>query len=106
MLINSPEVKRTVDDYDFCLTGGMVMPVTIDEAIGDTVSFTPDGVVIHLAIKPSYNDPTKTLPAEDITIFTKHLLFVQHRRREITQLTPEQQHEWLKTLQEAGGTVM
>lgn len=103
--VNTPENKKIVDDYDFIFDSGMVMPVTIDPDAGDSVSFNADGVVITLVAKPNPNDVSKILPAEDITMFSRHLACVQHRRREIIQLTPEQQLEWRKALQEMGGTI-
>lgn len=100
MVVNSPEVKKTVEDYDFTLSSGMMMPITVDTTMGDIIKVGSEVVQIHLVARPSLNDPTKHLPAEDITIFTKHLVSVQHRTREVVELTPEQQFEWTKTLKE------
>ena len=108
MLVQSPDpVKKLVDDFDFTFIGGIVMPVSVDKEAGDTVDFEthPTAVVIHLTSKPSRTDSSMKLPAEDITIITSHLLVVQHRVREATELTPGQKAEWDKTLKEIGGRV-
>lgn len=98
-----PEVKRVVDDYDFLFTSGFMMPVTIDREAGDKVDFNKDGITIYLSAKPAQSDPRRLLPAEDITIFSQHLLSVQHRRREVTMLTPDEKREWHKTFNELSG---
>jgi hypothetical protein len=102
MLVITPEVKRTVHDYDFVLRSNMVLPVTINPDAGDTIVFSDKVVLISLVSKPSTTDPDSVVPAEDITIFIDSLASVQHRIREITELTPEQRFAWNKTLQEIG----
>lgn len=105
MYITTPEVKKLVDDYDLIFSSGMMLPVTLDREAGDTVEFEKESITFRLTSKPSLNDPDINMPAEDITIFTKHLVSVQHRVREVRELTPEQQFEWKRTLQEIGKTV-
>lgn len=100
MEINTPEVKKKVIEYDFLLSSGIMLPITIDPEAGDTVSFTDGGVVVHLEPKPSQNDPDVLIPGEDITVFARHLIAVTKREREVTQLTPDQKHQWRKTVQE------
>lgn len=105
MIVNAPEVKRLVDEYDFMFVSGMMMPVTVDVEAGDRAVFSDDRILIRLTAKPSLNDPEKKFPAENITIFTKHLLSLQHREREIVDLTPEQKFEWKDTILKATKTV-
>jgi hypothetical protein len=105
MRVEAPEVKKIVDDYDLVFSSGMMLPVTLDKSAGDTIEFDKDVITFRLTAKPSINDPDITLPAEDITVFTKHLVTVQHRTREVRELTPEQQFEWKKHLKEVGGTI-
>ena len=105
---SDPKVK-TVDDLDFTFSNGLVMPITIDKAAGDVVDWNihEDAIVIHLSAKPS-QDGESTLPAEDITVFRKNILLIQHRTREITELTSAQKREiseWKKTLQEVPKTL-
>lgn len=104
MIVNAPEVKRMVDDYDFTFAAGMVMQITVNTDAGDTITFT-DPIVIRSAAKPSMNDPDIMIPAEEISVYKTHLAAVHHRVREIVELTPEQQHEWAKTLKEITKTV-
>lgn len=105
MILETPVIKKTVEDYDFVFSSGVAMPVTIDLAAGDTVDVFQDKILIHLTAKPSFHDPDKILPAEDIKIFTSHLISIQHREREIIELTPEQKLEWKKVLHTSNGTV-
>lgn len=102
MIVNVPEEKHLVDDYDFTFISGMMMPVTVNTEAGDSILFSDLVVKIELTSKPSINDSEKLLPAEAITIYTRHLAAYQHRVREVIALTPEQQHEWAKTMKELG----
>jgi hypothetical protein len=100
MLLQPPDpLKRQVHDYDLSFVGGVMMPVTIDELAGDIITFipntiNPEQIVIILAEKPSTTNPKTLLPREDIQVFVKHLLSIQHRRREVTDLTDTQKAEW------------
>jgi hypothetical protein len=105
MIVNSPEIKHVVDDYEVVLTTGMVFPLTIDRAAGDTIQLEDTRIVVKLAAKPSLNDPAKVLPEEDVTVFMSHVVAIQHRLREVVELTPEQKHQWTKVVQELSGTV-
>lgn len=106
---SDPKVKL-VDDLDFTFSNGLVMPVTIDKSAGDTVEWDThaDAIVIHLSAKPA-QDGESSLPAEDITIFKKNILLIQHRVREVTELTSAQKRQlaeqWNKTLQEMPKTL-
>lgn len=105
MIVNTPDVRYFVDDYDFTFLNGMVMSTTINERAGDTITFLDSVVVVRLSAKPSMNDPKILLPSEDITIYKQHLATQQHRVREIVALNPEQQHAWTQTLKEVSKTV-
>lgn len=105
MFTTAPLVKKTVTEYDFVFTSGMMMPLTVDTLAGDKITFGTEYIQAYLAPKPTLNDPDKFLPAENITLFTKHVLSIQQREREVTDMTPEQQFEWKRTLQEATGTI-
>lgn len=105
MIVNTPETKYFVDDYDFTFVTGMMMPVTVNTAAGDTIQGHADIIEINLTAKPSMNDPSKMLPAETITVYRRHLAATQQRRREVTELAPEQKHEWMNTLKELSKTV-
>jgi hypothetical protein len=100
MEIQTTEVKKFLDDYDFVFESGMILPLTIDQSVGDKMHIDNDLVLIYLTAKPTASDPTVVLPAEDITIFKKHLVYVQHKQREVTSLTADQQNAWNRTVQE------
>lgn len=97
MLIQTPEVKKILDDYDILFQSGFMMPLTIDLEKGDTISFDDKAILVHLAAKPSKSDPNKLLPAEDITVFTPHIISIQHRTRELVEPSPEEKLKWAKT---------
>lgn len=99
MFISTPDPPvRHLTDYDFIFTNGAAMPVTLDLALGDHITFAPDQITIHLAPKPGM-DPTKLLPAEELTIYTAHLISHQKRERQAQKLTREQQFEWNKAVE-------
>lgn len=97
MILNSPEVKRIVDDYDIVFESGMMLNVTLDFSLGDEIHFTDSQILITMASKPSKSDPTKLTTAEDNTVFLRHVASIVHRKREVLELNPEQKHELAKT---------
>lgn len=103
--ISEPIVKHLVHDYDIVSRSGMVMPITIDVEAGDSIKYNDLTILIHLASKPSQTDPDRTLPAEDITIFTNQVFSIQSREREITLQTSEQKEAWKNLIHELGATV-
>ena len=105
MLISSPEIKKKVDDYDILFDSGMMLPITIDTSLGDVIMFNDRLITVTLTAKPSINDPAKMLPTEDITVFTSHIVSIQHRVREVIELTPEQKLDWQRAFKEISGTV-
>lgn len=102
MKVTTPEIKRLVEDYDIIFVSGQVMPITIDPSVGDTFATFPSSEIIkiHLSPKPSPSDKNKTLPAEDITVYLKHVISVQRREREVVELTPEQRAEWERAMKQ------
>ncbi len=103
MIIDVPIIKRVLDDYDLVYANGMVLPLTIDLLGGDTIEIGEKTIQVNLVAKPSQNDPTKTLPAEDITIFTDKVASIQHRSREVVEQTLEEKTAWHRTFQELSG---
>jgi hypothetical protein len=100
MRLETPLVKKLVNDYDVVFTSGVSMALTVDLEAGDTIDLGEKTILVHLTAKPSPADPDTLLAAEDITIFVGHVLSIQRREREITQLTPDQQYAWAQTLKE------
>lgn len=103
MIIEQPEVKHILDDYDILFASGYLMPITIDLAHGDTISLDDKAILVHLSAKPSQSNPARQLPAEDITVFTPHIISIQHRSREVVEPSLEQKAELAKTWQELVG---
>lgn len=98
-IISSTGPTKQFDDWDFTFENGLLMPISIEEAAGDTIDFSdPACIVVQLSERPSMSDPDKKLPAEEIRIFTGKVLAIQHRKREVDAPTPEQKNEWLETL--------
>lgn len=106
MEIISPEIKRTVFDYEFVLSSGIAFPITIDPEKGDSIEYLKGMVHIHLTRKPHPSDPTKTSPEEDHTIFLRHVASSTKRERTVTELTQEQREAWKKVFQEPSRSIM
>lgn len=105
MQIEHPETRRILDDYEFTFVSGLSRTYTLDKAAGDEVEYVgTTAVILHIVAKPSVADPDILLPPEEVTLFTKHLAFIQHRVREVVDLNPDQLFEWKKTIQEIGKT--
>jgi hypothetical protein len=102
MIINAPEVKILLDQYDFFFHSGIMIPFTLNKEAGDTITFKPDVIEITQAPKPNPTDYNQIIKGEEITIFKTHLLTIHHRVVERLALTPEQQFEWQKTVKELG----
>lgn len=94
MLIQPTVVSKVVFDYDIIFSMGPGMALTIDPEAGDTIEQTTGQILVHLAEKPSPNDPDKTLPAEDTTIFLAHVIAIQRRERVVVEPTPEEKFAW------------
>ena len=97
MILKSPDpATRIVEEYKFSFNGGQVLPITIDRAAGDTVSFeqAPIAIVIKLAEKPSPINPDVMFMEEEVTIFYRHLIAIEKIKKEVTDLTFEQKEQW------------
>jgi hypothetical protein len=97
MIIKAPEIKHIVDDYEFLFESGFMLPVSIDKDQGDTVEFEDKAILIYKAPRPSQSDPTRFLSAEDITIFPTHIVAINHRTREVTELGPNEKEALRKS---------
>lgn len=102
MLVETPQDFKTIDEYDVTTASGLAMPITIDSKAGDYFDEGVDRIKVYLAPRSSIYDSEKKLPAETITIFKAHVISINHRTREVPQLTPEQQYQWSKVAQELG----
>jgi hypothetical protein len=99
MIIRSPDPEpKTVIDYHFMFTNGAELEVTLDYSRGDSIDFKPDSVVIHIEGMPYLDDPTKSLPARDITLFKDKIISHQRVAREIQLLPDSASSDWLKAL--------
>lgn len=103
MYTTSPDpIKKLIEEYDFSFTNGMMLPITIDREAGDEVDLSthPHAIIVNIVEKPSRIIPDQTVPAEQITIFTAHLLSIQKRIKEVEELTFEQKEQFRLTVQE------
>ena len=106
-ITESPPKVKFVDDLTITFTNGLSLPVTIDKESGDKVDWDTheNAIVIHRTAKVNPDGESKTAP-EDITLFKNHIIMIEHRVREVTELTPNQKKEiWKQTIQEIGGTI-
>lgn len=107
MLINVAEPERhTVFDYDITLDSGFLLSVTVDPTQGDTIDIGRDVTAIHLSAKPSKLNPKDTLPEEDISVFTPHVLVMTKKARLVAMVTPEAQASWLDAFKETASSTI
>jgi hypothetical protein len=92
--VECPSPIKTVIDYEFVYDQGMSFSMTLDTEAGDTIEFTPLTIEIKLVAKPSLNDPTKTLPAEDISIYLSKVASIRKVSRQMILLTDEEKLNW------------
>lgn len=93
MQTNDPIGKKILIDFDVTMSFGAILPITIDESLGDRFYVTKDTLNFEIAAKPSQADPEVNTPAENITVYTSHIACIQRREREVIELTPEQKFE-------------
>lgn len=108
MYITSPDpIRKTIEFYEFTFRDGLDRTHTIDRASGDTIDLHtyPHAIVIDIVEKPSPIDPKKYFEAEQITIFTQHLLSIRKQVREVDEPTQEQQEQMRLTIQEISKTI-
>jgi hypothetical protein len=89
-ILTGPDT-RIVLDYDFTFVHGMSLPVTVDPEVGDTIQFNPDTIIVNLVAKPGVAGATDKLPPELVTISRQYLAVMQERKREVRNITPEEQ---------------
>lgn len=100
--------ERTLEDYDVTFIGGHMMTISVCKDEGDTVDFDtyPHAVRFHLSAKKALStDDNLDLPPEDITLYTAHILAIQHRARVIPPLTAEQKAMWERTVKSLSKTI-
>lgn len=106
MIVNSADIEpKLIDDYDFVFLNGVILPVTVDTAGGDTVSFGENIVHVYLNKRPSQGDPSLMTPAENLTIYKTNLAWVSHKQREVIPQTPEQKEQFQQLLKKSSKTV-
>ena len=64
MIIHSHNKTKTFEDYDFMFVGGIGLPVTLDPAAGDTITFESDHIRVFLAKRVNPTDESILLPSE------------------------------------------
>lgn len=102
--ITGPE-KHLVHDYDITIDSGGVLQVTIDEVQGDSITFGDFTTTVKLSEKPSRINPKETLGAEEIVIFTPHILLFTHKTRMATMPDAQDESNWMNTYKSAGATI-
>lgn len=86
---NPDPPKKSVRDYDFLLSNGMLLPVSLHP--DDEIIFNTDHILLKMAARPSLADPAIFMPDEEILVYKAHILSISHRKREIDEISPK---EW------------
>lgn len=99
MEINSEQAKRTVWDFDIVSVNGTPANYTVDPTAGDTFEYVSDRLILKLTERPSVTDPDIKIAEEEVVILLPNTFAIRKRKRETTDLTPEQREElkaWIK----------
>lgn len=93
---------RHLEVYDFWFENGMVFTISVDKEGGDSIDWAtnPSVVMIHLSAHPHNTNPEIMIPAEDHTIFVKHILRLVKHEEDAMPLTTEQRLALSATVQE------
>lgn len=106
MEINVPLETKQLTYYDITFISGLGMPITIDEASGDTIDLTDTKITIYLAPRPKLEDPKDLTHAQHIILFMPHIAGIHYYTKEVAQLTPDQQYEYAQTIKELTSTTI
>ncbi|MBI3983947.1 hypothetical protein HY346_01480 [Candidatus Microgenomates bacterium] len=100
MEIKSPKKVRTIEEWDFVAVSGMVWPVTLDLAAGDTMEYQKGDpvAVLRTVEKESPISTTERVPAEEIIIPMQNVFVVRHRTRDVETLTKDEKEAWQRDL--------
>lgn len=104
MNIMTPQTVRVIKQYDFTFDNESILPVPIDEAAGDSITFFPGEAQVHLSRKPSPVNPSQVLQQEDYVINLMKVIWRRQTTHEITLMSPEAKAQWDKTIQEMSGS--
>lgn len=96
--ISSVKVDKVVSDLEITFVGGLVMTLTVDESLGDSVSSGGSTLVVFNAERDSLIDPSGKTPAEKTTINMNNVLAIQERHRILNEATPEQKFDMAQLL--------
>jgi len=80
MIINVPEETYTIDQYDFLMSNGTTIQMSIDRR-KDSISFEDTHVVIA---KAAGDIMGRAFPPETVVIRLEHVMIISHREREVT----------------------
>lgn len=104
MIIKSTDSNpRTIHNYDFLMTGGIMLPFAIDEVAGDTYDIQADCVIIKIAARLALG--LSKSPAMEHTIFAKHIISITHTEHEVIPPTPDQEAAFRNTIHQLSQTI-
>lgn len=87
MIITSPEQTYTVDQYDFLLTNGKTIQVSLDLRV-DTIFIDNEAITIR---KEAGKLAGRAFPAEDVVLLRPHVMMINHRERQVSEPSEEAQ---------------
>lgn len=84
MMILSPETPvKQVEDYEFqFVSGAQPYVVSLDLSAGDKADFSEPGLITFTYAEKTSLDGS-VLPAEEVVIFSTHVLVMRRRTREM-----------------------
>lgn len=90
---------RELEEYDITFTNGKLLTVTLCKDEGDTVDFElPNAIRFQTTKKVGITVDGSEIPPQDITVFTRHILAIEKRKRTVQPLTAEQRAAWREAI--------
>lgn len=88
---------KILHEYDFMLVGGIPLAVTLEPALGDTVTRTDTMYSFRIAPRETFEGSGELTSEETVTVMTAHIMALQQRERE---LKINQNQDWTKYVPE------
>jgi hypothetical protein len=96
MYMTSPPKMKEVLDVDVTMSPGIVFQFTVDYSAGDSIQEEDDKIVIvrhPKSLIKGFTAESGTAESEDVVIYRTHILMLQKRKRQVRELTAEEQDD-------------
>ena len=98
MSVESKTASRVVLDYEFVLSSGVSVPISVDPKAGDEIHWGETEIRIVLTAKPGIVSDSTVLPQEVVTLNRNYIAITYERERLIKDVTAAEKIELKKTM--------